>query len=957
MNAEQLKMLPKSEVIRIRGANEHNLKNISLDIPRNKFVVLTGLSGSGKSSLAFDTIYAEGQRRYMESLSSYARQFLGQMEKPNVESIEGLSPAISIDQKSTNRNPRSTVGTVTEIYDYFRLLYARIGIPHCPNCGREIHKQTIDQMVDQIMSLPEGTKIQLLAPVVRGRKGEHAKVLERAKKSGYVRVRVDGSLYELTEEIKLDKNIKHNIEIIVDRLVVKEGINRRLTDSIENVMELANGLMIVDIIGGEPMNFSDSFACPDCGISIEEVEPRSFSFNNPFGACPECFGLGYKMEFDVDLMIPDKTLSINQGAITVMGWQSCTDKNSFTNAILQALCKEYHFSLDTPFEELTPEVQDMLIHGTKGKEVIVHYKGQRGEGKYPVAFEGLIKNVERKYRETSSEIMKAEYETFMRITPCKECGGRRLKKSSLAVTVCDKNIYEVTSLSINKLYEFLDGMELTPQQQLIGKRILKEIKARVGFLKSVGLEYLCLSRATATLSGGEAQRIRLATQIGSGLVGVCYILDEPSIGLHQRDNDKLLGALRNLQELGNTLIVVEHDEDTMLAADHIVDIGPGAGEHGGQVIAQGTAQEIMQIPESITGQYLSGKIQIPVPATRRKPTGWLTVKGAAENNLKNIDVKFPLGVFTCVTGVSGSGKSSLVNEILYKYLAKQLNRARTIPGKFKKIEGVEQLDKVIDIDQSPIGRTPRSNPATYTGVFDQIRDLFASTVDAKAKGYTKGRFSFNVKGGRCEACGGDGIIKIEMHFLPDVYVPCEVCQGKRYNRETLDVKYKGKSIYDVLDMTVEEALEFFDKVPSIRRKIETLNDVGLSYIKLGQPSTTLSGGEAQRIKLATELSRRSTGKTIYILDEPTTGLHFADVHKLVEILQRLAEGGNSVVVIEHNLDVIKTADYIIDIGPEGGDGGGTVIAEGTPEHIAQCPNSYTGIYVKKMLDKAKAGNQ
>lgn len=953
MNAEQLKMLPKSEVIRIRGANEHNLKNISLDIPRNKFVVLTGLSGSGKSSLAFDTIYAEGQRRYMESLSSYARQFLGQMEKPNVESIEGLSPAISIDQKSTNRNPRSTVGTVTEIYDYFRLLYARIGIPHCPNCGREIHKQTIDQMVDQIMALSEGTKLQLLAPVVRGRKGEHAKVLERAKKSGYVRVRIDGSLYELTEEIKLDKNIKHNIEIIVDRLVVKEGITRRLTDSIENVMELANGLMIVDIIGGEPMNFSDSFACPDCGISIEEVEPRSFSFNNPFGACPECFGLGYKMEFDVDLMIPDKTLSINQGAITVMGWQSCTDKNSFTNAILQALCKEYDFSLDTPFEELTPEVQDMLIHGTKGKEVIVHYKGQRGEGRYPVAFEGLIKNVERKYRETSSEIMKAEYETFMRITPCKECGGRRLKKSSLAVTVCDKNIYEVTSLSINKLYDFLDSMELTPQQQLIGKRILKEIKARVGFLKSVGLEYLCLSRATATLSGGEAQRIRLATQIGSGLVGVCYILDEPSIGLHQRDNDKLLGALRNLQELGNTLIVVEHDEDTMLAADHIVDIGPGAGEHGGQVIAQGTAQEIMQIPESITGQYLSGKIQIPVPANRRKPTGWLTVKGAAENNLKNIDVKFPLGVFTCVTGVSGSGKSSLVNEILYKYLAKQLNRARTIPGKFKKIEGVEQLDKVIDIDQSPIGRTPRSNPATYTGVFDQIRDLFASTVDAKAKGYTKGRFSFNVKGGRCEACGGDGIIKIEMHFLPDVYVPCEVCQGKRYNRETLDVKYKGKSIYDVLDMTVEEALEFFDKVPSIRRKIETLNDVGLSYIKLGQPSTTLSGGEAQRIKLATELSRRSTGKTIYILDEPTTGLHFADVHKLVEILQRLAEGGNSVVVIEHNLDVIKTADYIIDIGPEGGDGGGTVIAQGTPEHIAQCPNSYTGIYVKKMLEKAK----
>lgn len=953
MNGEQLKMLPKSELIRIRGANEHNLKNISLDIPRNKFVVLTGLSGSGKSSLAFDTIYAEGQRRYMESLSSYARQFLGQMEKPNVESIEGLSPAISIDQKSTNRNPRSTVGTVTEIYDYFRLLYARIGTPHCPNCGREIHKQTIDQMVDQIMAMPEGTKLQLLAPVVRGRKGEHAKVLERARKSGYVRVRIDGSLYELTEEIKLDKNIKHNIEIIVDRLVVKEGITRRLTDSIENVMELANGLMTVDVIGGEAINFSDSFACPDCGISIEEVEPRSFSFNNPFGACPECFGLGYKMEFDVDLMIPDKSLSINDGAITVLGWQSCADKGSFTNAILQALCKEYDFSLDTPFEQLTPQVQDMLIHGTKGKEVIVYYKGQRGEGRYPVAFEGLIKNVERKYRETFSETMKAEYETFMRITPCKECGGRRLKKSSLAVTVCDKNIYEITSLSILKLYDFLDSMELTPQQQLIGKRILKEIKARVGFLKSVGLEYLCLSRATATLSGGEAQRIRLATQIGSGLVGVCYILDEPSIGLHQRDNDKLLGALRNLQELGNTLIVVEHDEDTMLAADHIVDIGPGAGEHGGEVIAQGTAAEIMQVPESITGQYLSGKLQIPVPDSRRKPAGWLKVCGAAENNLKNIDVRFPLGVFTCVTGVSGSGKSSLVNEILYKYLAKQLNRARTIPGKFRKIEGVEQLDKVIDIDQSPIGRTPRSNPATYTGVFDQIRDLFASTVDAKAKGYTKGRFSFNVKGGRCEACGGDGIIKIEMHFLPDVYVPCEVCQGKRYNRETLDVKYKGKSIYDVLDMTVEEALAFFDKVPSIRRKIETLNDVGLSYIKLGQPSTTLSGGEAQRIKLATELSRRSTGKTIYILDEPTTGLHFADVHKLVEILQRLAEGGNSVVVIEHNLDVIKTADYIIDIGPEGGDGGGTVIAEGTPEQIAAIPASYTGIYIKKMLEKAK----
>ena len=953
MTGEQLKMLPKSEVIKIRGANEHNLKNISLDIPRNKFVVLTGLSGSGKSSLAFDTIYAEGQRRYMESLSSYARQFLGQMEKPNVESIEGLSPAISIDQKSTNRNPRSTVGTVTEIYDYFRLLYARIGIPHCPECGREIRKQTVDEMVDQIMTLPEGTKIQLLAPVVRGRKGEHVKVLERAKKSGYVRVRIDGSLYELTEEIKLDKNIKHNIEIIVDRLVVKDGIARRLTDSIENVFALSESLMIVDVIGQEPLTFSQSFACPDCGISIDEVEPRSFSFNNPFGACPVCFGLGYKMEFDIDLIIPDRSLSINQGAIAVTGWQSCTDKSSFTNAILQALCREYNFSLDTPFEEYSKEIQDVIIHGTNGKEVTVYYKGQRGEGKYPVAFEGLIKNVERKYKETSSETMRAEYESFMRITPCKECGGKRLKKSSLAVTVCDKNIYEITSMSIGKLYEFLDTMELTKQQQLIGKRILKEIKARVGFLKEVGLEYLCLSRGTASLSGGEAQRIRLATQIGSGLVGVCYILDEPSIGLHQRDNDKLLGALRNLQELGNTLIVVEHDEDTMFAADHIVDIGPGAGEHGGQVIAQGTAQEIMQVEESITGQYLSGKKFIPVPDTRRKPTGWLTVRGAAENNLKNIDVKFPLGVFTCVTGVSGSGKSSLVNEILYKYLAKTLNRARTIPGKHKKIEGVEKLDKVIDIDQSPIGRTPRSNPATYTGVFDQIRDLFASTMDAKAKGYTKGRFSFNVKGGRCEACGGDGIIKIEMHFLPDVYVPCEVCQGKRYNRETLDVKYKGKSIYDVLDMTVEEALTFFDNVPSIKRKIETLNDVGLSYIKLGQPSTTLSGGEAQRIKLATELSKRSTGKTIYILDEPTTGLHFADVHKLVEILQRLAEGGNSVVVIEHNLDVIKTADYIIDIGPEGGDGGGTVIAEGTPEHIAECENSYTGKYIKKMLEKAK----
>ena len=953
MDKEQLKMLPKGEVIKIRGANEHNLKNIDLDIPRNKFVVLTGLSGSGKSSLAFDTIYAEGQRRYMESLSSYARQFLGQMEKPNVERIDGLSPAISIDQKSTNRNPRSTVGTVTEIYDYFRLLYARIGIPHCPNCGREIKRQTIDQMVDQIMDLPQGTKLQLLAPVVRGRKGEHAKVLDRAKKSGYVRVRIDGSLYDLSEDIKLEKNIKHNIEVVVDRIAIKDGIERRLTDSIENVMALSEGLLMVDVIDGEMMNFSDSFACPDCNISIDEVEPRSFSFNNPFGACPECFGLGYKMEFDIDLIIPDRSLSINQGAITVMGWQSCADKSSFTNAILQALSKEYRFSLDTPFEELSDAAQDVLVNGTKGKEVLVHYKGQRGEGTYPVAFEGLIKNVERRYRETSSEGIKQEYETFMRITPCKECGGRRLKKTSLAVTVCDKNIYEITSMSIKNLYTFLDTMELSRQQMLIGKRILKEIKARVGFLSSVGLEYLCLSRGTASLSGGEAQRIRLATQIGSGLVGVCYILDEPSIGLHQRDNDKLLRTLTNLRDLGNTLIVVEHDEDTMLAADHVIDIGPGAGEHGGEVIAQGTAQEIMQVPESVTGQYLSGRLRIPVPEARRKPSGWLSVKGAAENNLKEVNVKIPLGIFTCVTGVSGSGKSSLVNEILYKYLAKKLNRARTIPGKFKKIEGAEQLDKIIAIDQSPIGRTPRSNPATYTGVFDQIRDLFASTVDAKAKGYSKGRFSFNVKGGRCEACGGDGIIKIEMHFLPDVYVPCEVCQGKRYNRETLDVKYKGKSIYDVLDMTVEEAMTFFDAVPSIKRKIETLYDVGLSYIRLGQPSTTLSGGEAQRIKLATELSRRSTGKTIYILDEPTTGLHFADVHKLVEILQRLAEGGNTVVVIEHNLDVIKTADYIIDIGPEGGDGGGTVIAEGTPEQIAACTNSYTGHYVKKMLDKAK----
>lgn len=924
-----------------------------MDIPRNELVVLTGMSGSGKSSLAFDTIYAEGQRRYMESLSSYARQFLGQMEKPNVESIEGLSPAISIDQKSTNRNPRSTVGTVTEIYDYFRLLYARIGIPHCPKCGREIAKQTVDQMVDQIMNMGEGTKIQLLAPVVRGRKGEHAKVLERAKRSGYVRVRIDGSMYELTEEIKLDKNIKHNIDIVVDRLVVKDGIQRRLTDSIENVLELAEGLLVVDVIGGEPVNFSQSFSCPDCGISVSEVEPRSFSFNNPFGACPVCFGLGYKMEFDEDLMIPDKRLSINEGAITVMGWQSCADKSSFTNAILRALAKEYNFDLDTPFQDYPQKIHDILIHGTNGKEVLVHYTGQRGSGVYPVAFEGLIKNVERRYRETASESSKQEYETFMRITPCKECKGMRLKKESLAVTVCDKNIYEITSMSIRDLQKFLDTMTLTKQQQFIGERVLKEIRARVGFLVDVGLEYLSLARATATLSGGEAQRIRLATQIGSGLVGVCYILDEPSIGLHQRDNDKLLNTLKNLRDLGNTLVVVEHDEDTMLAADYIVDIGPGAGSHGGEVIACGTAEEIMQIPESITGQYLSGKKRIPVPETRRTPTGWIKVLGAQENNLKNVDVEIPLGVMTCVTGVSGSGKSSLVNEILYKHLARELNRARCIPGRHKGIEGVEQLDKVINIDQSPIGRTPRSNPATYTGVFDLIRDLFASTADAKAKGYSKGRFSFNVKGGRCEACGGDGIIKIEMHFLPDVYVPCEVCGGKRYNRETLDVKYKGKSIFDVLDMTVEEALPFFENVPFIRRKIETLYDVGLSYVKLGQPSTTLSGGEAQRIKLATELSRRSTGRTIYILDEPTTGLHFEDVHKLVEILHRLADGGNTVVVIEHNLDVIKTADYIIDMGPEGGDRGGTVIAKGTPEEIVKVKKSYTGYYVKKMLEKDK----
>ena len=940
------------QYIKIRGANEHNLKNIDLDIPRNELVVLTGLSGSGKSSLAFDTIYAEGQRRYMESLSSYARQFLGQMEKPNVESIEGLSPAISIDQKSTNRNPRSTVGTVTEIYDYFRLLHARIGIPHCPKCGKEIKKQTVDQMVDQIMELPEGTKIQLLAPVVRGRKGRHEKLLEKAKKSGYVRVRIDGNLYELSEEISLDKNIKHNIEIIVDRLVVREGIQKRLTDSIESVLALAEGLLVVDVIGGEPLNFSQSFSCPDCGISIEEIEPRSFSFNNPFGACPVCFGLGYKMEFDVDLMIPDQSLSIDEGAIVVMGWQSCTDKGSYTRAILEALCKEYNFSLDTPFQDYPQEVKDILIHGTNGREVKVYYKGQRGEGIYDVAFEGIIKNVERRYRETGSETMKAEYESFMRITPCHECGGQRLKKSALAVTVGDKNIAEVTSLSIEKLQQFLEGLELTKTQELIGGQILKEIKARIGFLMDVGLDYLTLARATGSLSGGEAQRIRLATQIGSGLVGVAYILDEPSIGLHQRDNDKLLKTLKHLRDLGNSLIVVEHDEDTMLEADYIVDIGPGAGEHGGEVVAAGTAKEIMRNKKSVTGAYLSGRMQIPVPDVRKEPKGWLKVIGAAENNLKNIDVSFPVGVMTCVTGVSGSGKSSLVNEIVYKRLSKDLNRARTIPGKHKRIEGIDQFDKVIDIDQSPIGRTPRSNPATYTGVFDLIRDLFAATADAKARGYKKGRFSFNVKGGRCEACSGDGILKIEMHFLPDVYVPCEVCDGKRYNRETLEVKYKGKSIYDVLNMTVEEALHFFENVPSIRRKMETLYDVGLSYIRLGQPSTTLSGGEAQRIKLATELSKRSTGRTVYILDEPTTGLHFADVHKLTEILHRLSGDGNTVIVIEHNLDVIKTADYIIDIGPEGGDKGGTVVATGTPEEIAANPASHTGKYIDAILKKS-----
>ena len=945
------KKMDARQYIKIRGANENNLKNIDVDIPRNELVVLTGLSGSGKSSLAFDTIYAEGQRRYMESLSSYARQFLGQMEKPDVESIEGLSPAISIDQKSTNHNPRSTVGTVTEIYDYFRLLYARVGIPHCPKCGREIAKQSVDQMVDQIMALPERTKIQLLAPVVRGRKGTHAKLFERAKKSGYVRVRVDGNMYELSEEIALDKNVKHNIEIIVDRLVVKPGIEKRLTDSVENVLQLAEGLLLVDVIDGEPMNFSQSFSCPVCEISIDEIEPRSFSFNNPFGACPECFGLGYKMEFSEELMIPDPSLSINQGAIAVLGWQSCTDKSSFTRAILDALCKEYHFDLDTPFEDYPKEIHDVLIYGTDGKEVKVYYKGQRGEGIYPVAFEGLIKNVERRYRETGSQTMKAEYETFMNITPCSACKGQRLKPGALAVTVGDKNISEVTTLSIERLQKFLDELQLTETQQLIGNQILKEIKARISFLMDVGLDYLTLARATGTLSGGEAQRIRLATQIGSGLVGVAYILDEPSIGLHQRDNDKLLATLKHLRDLGNSLIVVEHDEDTMLAADYIVDIGPGAGEHGGQVVAVGNAQEIMKNPNSVTGAYLSGKIRIPVPIERKKPTGYLKVVGAQENNLKNIDVKFPLGVMTCVTGVSGSGKSSLVNQILYKRLARDLNRARTIPGKHKRIEGLEQVDKVINIDQSPIGRTPRSNPATYTGVFDLIRDLFAGTPDAKARGYKKGRFSFNVKGGRCEACAGDGILKIEMHFLPDVYVPCEVCGGKRYNRETLEVRYKGKNIYDVLNMTVEEAVDFFENVPSIRRKMETLRDVGLSYIRLGQPSTELSGGEAQRIKLATELSKRSTGKTVYILDEPTTGLHFADVHKLTEILRRLSGDGNTVIVIEHNLDVIKTADYIIDIGPEGGDRGGTVVASGTPEEIAKNPDSYTGKYIASILEK------
>ncbi|MCH4190967.1 MAG: excinuclease ABC subunit UvrA [Butyrivibrio sp.] len=941
------------DYIRVRGANEHNLKHVDVNIPRESLTVLTGLSGSGKSSLAFDTIFAEGQRRYMESLSSYARMFLGQMDKPDVEKIEGLSPTISIDQKSTNRNPRSTVGTVTEIYDHFRLLYARIGIPHCPNCGREIRRQSVDEMADQILALPVDSKIQLLAPVVRGRKGEHSKVMERAKRAGYVRIRIDGSQYDLSEEISLDKNIKHNIEVIIDRLVIredKESIRGRLTDSIENALGMAEGLLTVDVIGGSELTFSQNFACPDCGISIPEIEPRSFSFNNPYGACPECFGLGYKMEFDEELMIPNRKLSISEGAIQVMGWQSSGKEGSFTNATLQALAKEYKFSLDTPYEKLSEKVRNMLVHGAD-RTVMVHYKGQRGEGTYPILFDGLIKNVEQRYRETGSEVMKQEYEEFMRITPCQVCHGQRLKKESLAVTVADKNIFEITSMSIDELYRYLQDMKLTAQQELIGQQVLKEIRNRVGFLIDVGLDYLSLSRATATLSGGEAQRIRLATQIGSGLCGVCYILDEPSIGLHQRDNDKLLNTLKNLRDLGNTLIVVEHDEDTMRAADYIVDIGPGAGSHGGEVVATGTAEQLMENPDSITGQYLSGKMKIPVPKTRRKPAAWLTVKGAAENNLKDIDVKVPLGVLTVVTGVSGSGKSSLVNEILYKHLARDLNRARCIPGKHKDILGADQLDKVIDIDQSPIGRTPRSNPATYTGVFDMIRDLFAGTQDAKARGYSKGRFSFNVKGGRCEACGGDGIVKIEMHFLPDVYVPCEVCGGKRYNRETLEVRYKGKNIYDVLDMTVEEALDFFENVPGIRRKIQTLYDVGLGYVKLGQPSTELSGGEAQRIKLATELSKVSTGKTIYILDEPTTGLHFADVQKLVEILQKLVEAGNSVVVIEHNLDVIKTADYIIDMGPEGGAKGGRVVAQGTPEKITKCKESYTGYYIQKMLER------
>ena len=945
--------MSERKFIKIRGARENNLKGINVDIPRDEFVVLTGLSGSGKSSLAFDTIYAEGQRRYMESISSYARQFLGQMEKPNVESIEGLSPAISIDQKSTNRNPRSTVGTVTEIYDYFRLLYARVGIPHCPECGKEIKKQTVDEMADEIMKLPERTKIQLLAPVVRGRKGEHVKVFEQAKRSGYVRVMVDGHLYELSEEIKLEKNIKHNIEIIVDRLVVKEGIEQRLHDSIDSVLRLSEGLLLVDVIDGEPLRFSESFSCPDCGVSIDEIEPRVFSFNNPFGACPDCHGIGFRMEFDEDLLIPDKTLSISEGAIAVIGWQSATDPSSYTGCTLAALAKEYKFDLKTPFCELPKKIQDVILYGTDGKKIKVHYQGQRGVGVYDIAFEGLIKNVERRYRETAAESTKQEYETFMRTTPCKLCNGKRLKRESLAVTVGERNIAEVTEMSIRELHTFMTDLTLTERQMKIGELVLKEIRARVGFLMDVGLDYLTLARATASLSGGEAQRIRLATQIGSGLVGVAYILDEPSIGLHQRDNDKLLTTLKRLKDLGNTLIVVEHDEDTMFAADHIIDIGPGAGEHGGEVVAQGTAEEIMQVPESITGAYLSGRIRIPVPKTRRQPLNWLTVKGARENNLKNIDVKFPLGVFTCVTGVSGSGKSSLVNEILYKHLARELNRARTVPGAHDMIEGVEFLDKVINIDQSPIGRTPRSNPATYTGVFDQIRDLFSNTPDAKLRGYSKGRFSFNIKGGRCEACGGDGIVKIEMNFLPDIYVPCEVCGGKRYNRETLEVKYKGKSIYDVLEMRVEEAVHFFENVPSIRKKIETLNDVGLSYLKLGHPSTLLSGGEAQRIKLATELSKRSTGKTVYILDEPTTGLHFAVVHKLIEILQRLTDGGNSLIVIEHNLDVIKTADYIIDIGPEGGDRGGTVIAQGTPEQIAKCKKSYTGQYIKKYLKPAK----